>query len=1372
MQDYLERMLPPDWIVVTNCELPTPSGSVEIDAIVIGDRAVWVVDEKGLWGTISGDEHRWYLDGGQVRERPLDTILRRARTTKGYIEDRCGAEFRDIWVQALIILSSPDADVSKLKDARASVLIRQLAGCENYFKNVNLPQARLLDTLRRAKITEALSGRTPSLSRSSLTQLGAFELLEKLASWSHSSGVVLAFRARHKVMGSQAEVRLFDLSGISRPDRESAPRWIEREPNALLKLRHVPGVVRLIENVKEVSGFDGDLRYFATDLPEDPALGDRITDLNWTLEMRLNAAERIATIIAAVHSEAIVHRNLTPATIYFFGSDIDFIVSSFRLAQLPSALGTTVPISAEHPDAGPYTAPELAFSIHDAGKATDVYALGVILFEILAGYCPFKGVRTADEPLPPLKLFGGTTIGDLRVNDLHAIIELMTAYEPLERPQQLDEVIELLREMATVAPSPPLMIEVEHFSHPIPSNAQLDRFRIVRSLPSGGCFHVYLVTEEKDDAKRYVAKIVRSPNLLDIAWRDFKALSRLVDHRNIVRPLEIRGLAGAPYQLLEEFVPGNTLHEEMTKGPVPVARVALWAKQLLDALAFMESGQPPIYHGDLSPRNIIISHDDAEGEKPVLVDFGLSWVGAEGRGGDGVVGTAPYRPPERDVPGAVWPANGDSYSLGVILCQALYGELPYESDGMTFNKRNIRSYLFQSPTACSSEFAAVLNRSVEASANARFSTAREMLTALLSTPEFCLAPSAPPLSRNTNPWVSDLIKLFSQGRSNSENRGFDSKFAELTYVPTELDEILLPDILAHKYALVVLTGNPGDGKTAFLQRVARLLGLSGTLPLNHWEITDQSGWIFECVLDGSASDTQRGLSSSKGVLDALLKPLLEAEAPVDLAASIRRTQLLAINDGRLLDYLNDKSDAVGSDVLQGLASCLEDGDVELHRDLKVINLNARSLVNVRDDTFDRVLDALLGIPFSSDAWGPCVSCRAAERCHVRYNSTTLLDSSLGPIVRERLRALLLLVHGRGRLHITMRELRSSLAFALFGDQSCDEIHLDLETTGEPESAPDDITSAPLATILAKRISKLYFSRIFSSGDRGARLLNELGQFDPGKSDEPRVDRLIRTSVKRRRGIEELMKQTEQRRPNADLETFAETFLEPETIGVGRQVRDRANVSAESYAAVRRRLYFEGGQDLNRVEGDEVPWLRLTPYRHAADWLAALRIRDSGGTLGSEWTRRLCRGISLSDNADSTLLDRFLAVRTVQAVHNELLVLRLYDLEGFSLKWVLPVGSDTIRNSLPSSLSLEYVAESELFLEITADLFEVLMRLADGYHVGAGELDAVAAHLQIFKNRLLAHTTDTVRLVHPTIGSYDVKAQLSNGVRSLSLEGTS
>ncbi len=69
---------------------------------------------------------------------------------------------------------------------------------------------------------------------------------------------------------------------------------------------------------------------------------------------------------------------------------------------------------------------------------------------------------------------------------------------------------------------------------------------------------------------------------------------------------------------------------------------------------------------------------------------------------------------------------------------------------------------------------------------------------------------------NYNPFVDNFLKIYSQSLlSTGLTRGLD----ESTYIPTRLDTSLKEDVVTGKKKLVVLTGNAGDGKTAFIQLI-------------------------------------------------------------------------------------------------------------------------------------------------------------------------------------------------------------------------------------------------------------------------------------------------------------------------------------------------------------------------------------------------------------------------------------------------------------------------------------------------------------------------------------------------------------------------
>src|SRR5260370_20146075 len=116
---------------------------------------------------------------------------------------------------------------------------------------------------------------------------------------------------------------------------------------------------------------------------------------------------------------------------------------------------------------------------------------------------------------------------------------------------------------------------------------------------------------------------------------------------------------------------------------------------------------------------------------------------------------------------------------------------------------------------------------------------QELQTALLAVEE---PAEAEALQEHINSWVNDVRSLYRNSDiGNKNNRGLDTAFVRETYVPTALDEYLLPAIFELKPKAVFLCGNPGDGKTAFLEKVQQRLQEQQAKILQK----DESGWELE-----------------------------------------------------------------------------------------------------------------------------------------------------------------------------------------------------------------------------------------------------------------------------------------------------------------------------------------------------------------------------------------------------------------------------------------------------------------------------------------------------------------------------------------------
>jgi eukaryotic-like serine/threonine-protein kinase len=236
--------------------------------------------------------------------------------------------------------------------------------------------------------------------------LGRFEVLDHLG----SGGFGFVVRARDRLLGRIVALKLPLPHRVISPD--DVHRFL-KEARAAARLDH-PYIVRIYE-VGEL----GSLGYFiASELCDGPSLRDWLKAQNEPVAPRL-AARWIAALADAVqhaHDRGILHRDIKPDNVILAveaggGPGLDGVIprlTDFGLAKLLEETGddsrSDARIGTPH-----YMAPEQAAGRRsDVGPATDVYALGATLYEILVGRPPFRGETDVEtlrlvlesEPVP------------------------------------------------------------------------------------------------------------------------------------------------------------------------------------------------------------------------------------------------------------------------------------------------------------------------------------------------------------------------------------------------------------------------------------------------------------------------------------------------------------------------------------------------------------------------------------------------------------------------------------------------------------------------------------------------------------------------------------------------------------------------------------------------------------------------------------------------------------------------------------------------------------------------------------------------------------------------------------------------------------
>jgi serine/threonine protein kinase/Tfp pilus assembly protein PilF len=181
-------------------------------------------------------------------------------------------------------------------------------------------------------------------------------------------------------------------------DKERLRRF-EQEARAASALNH-PNILTVYE-----FGFDGETHFLATELVEGETLREAISGGEMSLTDALSIGEQTAFALAAAHSAGIVHRDLKPENI-MIRRDRIVKVLDFGLAKLiekkeivSDAEAETRALVKTNPGVvmgtAAYMSPEEA-RWKDTDARTEVWSLGVVLFETISGRLPFAGETTSD----------------------------------------------------------------------------------------------------------------------------------------------------------------------------------------------------------------------------------------------------------------------------------------------------------------------------------------------------------------------------------------------------------------------------------------------------------------------------------------------------------------------------------------------------------------------------------------------------------------------------------------------------------------------------------------------------------------------------------------------------------------------------------------------------------------------------------------------------------------------------------------------------------------------------------------------------------------------------------------------------------------
>jgi len=281
--------------------------------------------------------------------------------------------------------------------------------------------------------------------------LGHYRILSQLG----KGGMGFVYRARDEVLRRDVAIKV--VSG-EQVNQESSRKFLMHEARASSALNH-PNICTIYE-VGETMGE----MFIVMELVEGRTLSDTITPIGLAVESVLRYGTQIAAALAHAHTRGIVHRDLKSANVVVTPSGLakvlDFGLARRLPVETPANEATQTVGAYEGADSVggtlPYMAPETLRG-EPGDHRSDIWALGIVLYEAAAGKLPFRG-RTAFETssailndlLPPLpsRIPPG----------LWAIVQRCLSKEPAQRYQQASEVqaaLEAVQSASMVTPDLP-----------------------------------------------------------------------------------------------------------------------------------------------------------------------------------------------------------------------------------------------------------------------------------------------------------------------------------------------------------------------------------------------------------------------------------------------------------------------------------------------------------------------------------------------------------------------------------------------------------------------------------------------------------------------------------------------------------------------------------------------------------------------------------------------------------------------------------------------------------------------------------------------------------------------------------------------------
>ena len=660
----------------------------EIDCLVLGYRALYLVELKGGPGVYEGDATDWYRTAPGERahymEPPYKLTNLKAKVLKSLLE-RHLPKGNLPWVQPLVFLSAKDVTLNlrspgnqcvvTQKNFLNAVKFHDLPGVDaGYAPNpIAHPQAKaIVEALKLVGIRESEGAR----------RVGSYKLgpvLEEGPGYEDRE----AEHAERKGIRRRARIYLVpQQTTVER--RQTLLRAADREASILEELKDHPGILRIADYVTDslvgptvlFDHFDGiPLDAFLRRYPELP------------FDKRVEIIRLVSLALLHCHKKEVIHGALCPSAVLVHESSegvLDVRLYNFQLGGSVTGTSTVHWSMLAAVPWGAYQAPELRDDPQLRDPRTDIFSLGALAYYVLTGREPGATGADVDRRLVADKdhHLDPRTVDDKIPPGVAEAVCLATELKPINRADDVNEWLHDWFLEAATAPSRP---EATPESDPLLAKQGdvIDGdLEVKRVLGQGASSRVLEVTRTQDD-RQLALKVALSGD--DDARLDAEsAILKRLRYADIVQLYDNRKIAGKTC-ILMALAGSMTLSRFLTQeGPPSLDYAARYGEDLLWATQHLE--EEGILHRDIKPGNLGVGTAARTAYHLILFDFSLGYdLNNQEQHSPGLnqisIGTSAYRDPFLRMRGA-WDFAADRWSAAVTLHEMLTGVRPsFEPEG-------------------------------------------------------------------------------------------------------------------------------------------------------------------------------------------------------------------------------------------------------------------------------------------------------------------------------------------------------------------------------------------------------------------------------------------------------------------------------------------------------------------------------------------------------------------------------------------------------------------------------------------------------------------------------------------------------------------